>query len=505
MRDLFDLYKPLRNKIAELAYLDSFRVLWAYCQFLQIKNFKIPEDIEVHEDVLAAKKPNIIHEWELEMLATEAALNGGYGNRKNKTLRQWSTFAAITQGLRDLEGEVYARHGDATKILMYLNKIIFRQVIWQNFPMRTKELTRQYKIFNTAEINKICKSKLDLSVYQIFFVGLLFTGIYLENPSAKYPPKIEIDNLTLDMIDAFLAFTSLSLSALKKKIKPDHSIDELYGYRFSWLRAYPIIRLSACGEELLACPMPTLLFWRMTKGLYYELINERGFDNAFGASFEQYMGEVITVFVKNKKFKIVPEKKYIAGKNNKATTDWIVDDGGSTLFIECKIKRMTIEAKAFANNLENLSSDISKLADAVVQLYATIIDYQSGLYPDYPHNPDKKIYPLVVTLEDWLLFGEGLKLLDDNVRAKLNDQGRDVSVLDEMPYSIMSSDEFETAIGIINQVGIDAFIGGKVRCDEYKNWHYFNYTREVHKEAMKDIKPPFNEEFDKLFKEFSNT
>jgi len=84
-----DHYKYLRRRIARCGVLDSLRVIWAYSQFLQVRDFSFPDDIEKHVDFRADSRVNyIIHEWELETLATEVILHAGRGT---KTMRDWST------------------------------------------------------------------------------------------------------------------------------------------------------------------------------------------------------------------------------------------------------------------------------------------------------------------------------------------------------------------------------------------------------------------------------
>jgi hypothetical protein len=48
--DVYQTYKPLRNKIGLLSVEDSLAVVWAYCQYLQIDDFQFPKGIEVGAD-----------------------------------------------------------------------------------------------------------------------------------------------------------------------------------------------------------------------------------------------------------------------------------------------------------------------------------------------------------------------------------------------------------------------------------------------------------------------
>jgi hypothetical protein len=104
------IYALLQKLTGQLAYRDSFYVIWSYCQYLQIADFKIPHDIEVAPQFSQAPQPRgLLAGWTLEQIAREVIQYGGDSNQEGRRLRQWGTLAQIANALRDLEGEVY-RH-----------------------------------------------------------------------------------------------------------------------------------------------------------------------------------------------------------------------------------------------------------------------------------------------------------------------------------------------------------------------------------------------------------
>ena len=130
--NVFELYKPFRNKVSLLSIEDTFFVIWAYSQKLQIKDFRIPKGIEVHQTFLESQIPqSILAEWELEILTKEVILNGGAVATKGHTFRSWSTLADIVNQLKTLENEIYRLYGSGDNILMELIRIAHRQFVWQ--------------------------------------------------------------------------------------------------------------------------------------------------------------------------------------------------------------------------------------------------------------------------------------------------------------------------------------------------------------------------------------
>jgi len=93
------------------------------------------------------------------------------------------------------------------------------------------------------------------------------------------------------------------------------------------------------------CPIPTLLFWRFISGVYYEIYNQQGFENAFGNAFQWYVGQVIERGTRRERTRLHPECPYRIGNDLKRTVDWIVEQDGAAIFVEAKTKRMAYEAK----------------------------------------------------------------------------------------------------------------------------------------------------------------
>ena len=79
---MVQLYTTVQKLARQLAYRDSFYVIWAYSQYLQTKDFHIPSDIEVAPQFLAAVPPQaLIAEWTLEQIFRTRWLEINYGRR----------------------------------------------------------------------------------------------------------------------------------------------------------------------------------------------------------------------------------------------------------------------------------------------------------------------------------------------------------------------------------------------------------------------------------------
>src|SRR5713226_9709947 len=146
-------YRKVRTAVRQLGRRDSLYVIWAYCQFLQVNDFQIPDDIQIANQFLNAHpRQGILAEWTLEQMAREVIRHADEEPRRGRTLRQWDTVAAIANALRDLEDAIYAELVGGQRIHLELMRIAHRQFVWQQHRFNWKPIIRYYKLFNTPEI-----------------------------------------------------------------------------------------------------------------------------------------------------------------------------------------------------------------------------------------------------------------------------------------------------------------------------------------------------------------
>ena len=382
-------YRKVRAAVRELGCRDSLYVIWAYCQYLQVDDFRMPDDIQVHRQFLDAPLPQaVIAEFNLEQIAREVIRHADIEPRRGRTLRRWDTLAAIVKDLRALD-----------------------------------------------------------------------------------------------------------------RLRAEHALDEGFAYRYSSLREFPLVRISHLGREEVACPIPTLLFWRITTGLYYTLKDVPGFLTEFGSSFQRYVGEVLQQRITSPEREVLAEQEYHVGYDRKDTVDWIVQQGDeAALFIECKTKRLTWASKAALADLTALQADLNTLAAAVVQVYKTIADYRESHYPQLPFVEARQVLPIVVTLEDWHFVGREIPArLDASIRLKMAEVGLPEVWLAEMPYSILSMHELESSARFFNEIDISTLVLGRALDPKYSRWGFAAYCSDRYGRDRPALPPLFQDEYDALF------
>jgi len=496
---VFKLYKPLRNHLRKISLPDSLYVLWAYIQHLQFNN-PIPPTIEVLPEIVLTenKISKMFFEWELETLVREVIINSEESKFAPETLRKWKYFARAINKLKDLENEITKKFIDETNILTEFHRIAHREFSWQS-RLNQQYIARYFKIFNYTPLDNIIQSVIGLTTQELYLIGMLLFGSYKDNFALFIPPTIiDIPEITQESLDKIFNHFSCDLDGLKKKLLDEQEINEKFVYAYSSLRKYPIIKMKYQDKDSLVCPLPTLLVWRLTNGIYYEICGKRNFSNKFGKSFQNYVGEVIEKG--NNKVEVYPEKEYLDGKDRKDTVDWIIDEGDSAIFIECKTKRITVPAKTEIKSEEELKKDLDFMADFIVQVYKSIGDYFNNKYPSFKFKTNRKIFPLIVTLENWYLWGD--KLLGElktKVIEKLRATSLPLAWLSEMPYSVCSIQDFEIMVQIMEKVGIKTFIEKKVYDKDKKKWGFRPFIINKFPKENKSVRFLFTDDFDKIF------
>jgi len=490
--DVFQAYKSLRNKIALLSVEESLFVIWAYSQYLQLDEFRFPKEIEVEPNFLRLDPPQRwISEWDLELLAKEVILNGSTAGAKGRTLKKWKTLSEIINRSKSLENEIYGTYSSPKYVLIELIRIAHRQFIWQRNSPNSASIIRYYKIFNRPAISRICEEQIGLSVWQIYMCGVGCMGLLLNHPAIGIPITSEIKALSPDTLDKFFCFTSKPIAELKTRLKLEQQYNE------NFLRSFPLVRMQYQGSEALVCPLMTLLYWRFTGGLYYELIGVPEFANEFGEGFQTYVGEVLEKACPDPMIRL-GEREYAVGKAKKRSVDWIVADQTAALFIECKSRRLSLGAKVSLSDLKPLEADIDNMAAAVVQVYKTISDYRDNRYAHFDFQEGRKIFPVVVTPENWRMFGPVMMdKLTEAVTRRLDGEGLPTE-FEQMPYSVWAIEDLEVGLQIMYANGIADFMEGKLKNAEKRRWDWHGYMTDRYR-SFYPAKQLFTDQYDEIF------
>lgn len=468
---VYEFYKPLRNYLRQFSSIDSLYVIRAYILYLQLKQ-PFPSDIQANRYFLRNySTTRAVFEWELDLLAREIILNAS--ETAKKTLRQWADFSSAINKIKDLENNISGirTHIGQDNILLEIHRIAHRQFPWQRKDSN-HAILRYFKIFSTEKFAPILRNSIGMSASEFYTIGLAFLATFIDKFEIELPVTIKIPNVSQENVDRFVRLFSATFSEIKENTKTIQSYSAEYAYTFNPLRKYPLIKLKNRAVDTVISPIPTFLFKGFTEGLYYEICSKEGFSDAMGESFQNYVGEVLTTANIGKKYSVYNETQYDSSEKNKHSIDWILSDSSANLFIECKSKKLRLESKIKISDSISLNEDLEKMSGFIVQAYKTVIEALEGRYAHWKPN-DNPCYVLVVTLEDWYLFGaELLGAINAAVESKLVIENIDPKIIKEIPYTVCSCADLEIAARIIDLRTIDEVMKKKTKGDR-SEWHFY--------------------------------
>lgn len=450
--DIYDAYKPLRNFLRKFSLVPSLSLIWLLSEHI-LNNKPLPFKYNFRADngeLLPLK--TLVFPWDLEILCRELILNAG--NEEVLSLSKTKDLGHAINLIRDIEEEISIRSLPQDDILLELHRIIHRQFPWQKKNTQ-RQMIRYLKVYGEDTLTTIIRDITGMNMREYFYLSLAVTGSFLNNAGLSKRQDYGIIDIAPQQTAAFFERLSIPLPELKKRFKSLEQYGRNWLYTWNPLIERPLISIDEKFPDRLICPMPRYVLDRTTRGVFYDIVNAEKFSDAFGPSFQKYVGDVIVETCTNKKFTLHKEAEYKDGKKKKHGVDWILSDPHANLFIECKTKRMSINAK-FLITRESLEEDLKILARTIVQNYKNIKDALAGKTA-WEINSNQ-IFPVIVTLEEWLIFSPRIiDQLNKFVSEGLLENNIQDNYLEDMPYTIASIDAFEYAAQIVNQVGIGDF------------------------------------------------
>lgn len=496
MTNLYATYKPLRNILKNYNLQQSIEDIWMLSNHL-INNIPLPFTFG---DARPSKVKDYLFRWDLPTLQREIVLHATHDGTKR--LNTFASLALVINKIRDLENHASELFFESNidNPLKGLHAIAHRQFPWQQKRI-LNSLMRYQKVFGKQSVENILTDGAGISVWQWYLMGLAVCGHLKNEVGINAKQNFEEFGIETSKSTLFFQKISIDIQKLREKTLAEQLYDKNWSYAYNPILATPLIAMDEKNPHLLHCPIPELLLIRISHGLFFDLGKIPGFNNPYGASFESYIGEVIKYIYGGRPHSLIEETPYFVDRNKKAGTDWVLIDTSANLFIECKAKRMSIASK-MTFDPTHIKKQIDVLASAVVQLYKNINDAKSGITV-WKIN-EKPIFPLVVTMEDWYMFGSVVReMLNDAVIKKLLDIEFSISLLDTMPYHILSAEEFEVICPIWAETGINNFFQN-LKNPKYSHWRAVDYAREEFPLVWANSpKYLFKDEWDQMIPKFT--
>ncbi len=497
--NVYGSWTPLRNALRKLDLNDTLGVIRAYASFRTLPNpTPFPANMEVYRAVYTDER--LILPWEMEVLAREALIVCGHQPSTSYTARKWNTFSSLINKLREVTDYISEHALDETNILQELTvRIAHLQFKYQTERPSKASLIRYKRIFGHSAVEPIVSTKTGLSSKQLFTIG---AGLWFQYASQflgiNYPlDELELTDITHADYDKFMQLYSLPMQDMQQRLTAGRKLDDTFMYQFHALQSYPLILSELNRRPAHICPIPTLFFWRITSGLFYDLVGGRGFDQAFGTSFQDYVGDMLKKTSDGTVTTIYPEEPDTRPKRS----DWIIDQPTAFMLVECKTKRMTMGARTTIQDDNELRAQLEVIGEAVAQSYQALEAYKNGSYhpQQYPYNAVKQPFICVVTLENWHLMGIQLGTLREIVKDKLLQEKLDPGLMEQAPFVMCSVNEMEKFAYLLKTNDLADIVRGYWDDPDKFDWPFIGYLNQRYKDELTSYQFVFSGEIADVF------
>ncbi|MBF23290.1 MAG: hypothetical protein CML18_06695 [Pusillimonas sp.] len=491
---MYNKYKPLRNLIRQFGLEESLQTIWFYMQHI-FSNKSLPPKLQPYDDNLRpVDVRRLIQPWQLSILAREMILHAApIGSR---SLASWKYMAMVLDKISTISESFTPPLNEIDALNLELHRVGHQQFPWQS-KTTIADLMRYMLVYQHEALQYIFERTIGAPHKDFFYLGFAVRGRFEREAWLNTDTDYSVVGISKKTSDIFFRRVVCSIEGLRQETIKTQQYGPAWGYTFNPLQATPLVALDPIHPNRVYCPIPAFAMERISSGLFYDLASAQGFDHAFGDAFQAYVGRVIEEIGTAHPLQVLPECSYHVGKRIKHGIDWALTDTSANLFIECKTKRMTVDAKTTADGVA-LNDQLDILADAVCQNYSNIRDALEGR-SRWPVNT-LPTYNLLVTLEDWMLFSNfSYDRLRSRVKERLLSAGLNSSLLDEIPYTIASAAEFEMICCAIRDVGINHFFSMKTDA-AHASWLVSTYSKHYYLDACQRAQLMFDTAFQAFFR-----
>jgi len=190
--------------------------------------------------------------------------------------------------------------------------------------------------------------------------------------------------------------------------------EDLHAYKLNPLFEYPLVRPWGSSnrdkpkEDKFIAPVPNLVLYRFTMGLYYQLFNtyQEKFSTAFGELFEKYAGKVLEWCLLQEKVLIENDIKTYLPRYKGKKPDYIVFCDKGVVLIECKATRYTQDMYEQGVKAE-AKACIDQIAKAIIQMNEFATQVPSLSKACGFNYTNLKIHKVIITFENLLGLQKG--------------------------------------------------------------------------------------------------
>lgn len=397
-----------------------------------------------------------VHPWELETLTNLAVETPKAEGASTPAGRDFESASRFVNALRNLENVEAGAHLEPGAIFKEMHRIGQRQFGWQRGYANNPDVYRSIYIYGQGRCAEFFEQRYGISIESFTKAGFALFAALSDHPAAERTIDLREIGITPQMLASTLGLLALPSSQagtiLAETVAAAGALDLPTAYKPSLLRRWPILSFGEQDERLRA-PLPTLVFQRISSGLYYDLLAGGGtLRSETARRFETYCIDLMLATLPG--LTISPEYRYRRGGPGDEIDSpdiLVADQERLTLAIECKATKLTFAAQFADEPAIAAAAKYDELGKGVFQLWRYFSHCRRGLTH---HIVDADTCGLVLTLDTWLVMSHELQehvLSNARLRAEAEP---DMTAEDQRKVSFAAIQDFERLVLQTDEAGL---------------------------------------------------
>lgn len=489
MKDYFRDLKPILNKLSELNVYDSLDVVRQYIK--QSTDDKLNFAFQDIDRPQYAK----INLYYADFLIANI-LKYAKNQSTLMSLRLLDTRKKICFPIAKIQDDLNSQIIEGNNfVFTWLNSYIFNQVnikLLNIFPIL---FYRYYYLCCSSNIKKYVENILGIKLDSYFKMTLYLYVCFNNNHFYYSKEKLFGPYLTSDNITALEYILNKISLPLKNISKLCHDTCQYKGnlmfnfYSDSPHIKYPLI----CEDNGFYCVVPNYILETLLVGLYFVLdipnCTDEDLTKEFSHNFETYVGNIFSYYFTNTSIHFMPEITYNIGKSKDLkTSDWILWNETHIVFLDCKLKRISIKGKGateikvdliddiinhnyFSRKQikehieksipEGITKDLIDLGIGLGKIFVCYDTYKQNKIEKLKYKGDKIFCAILLTLEEG--FCNSLNYKEQIIRiaqAYRNYKGESNEIINPDEVKIFSIRDIENEIPILAKDNSLVMLGG---------------------------------------------
>jgi hypothetical protein len=382
--------------------------------------------------------------WVLETLVNELLCTPkSHPTRKQLRHDHYANYRMLYSLIAKIENAEDGIFLDKHDIFTEMHRIGQRQFPWQRGWLNAPSLYRALILYGSGEPAAHFEREFGISVPDFMLVGAWLGGaLSNRNIADRF-----MDLSTLG-VDAKLREAAIARLAIGHIEARRHAYQMRFGnrqiaYKPSILRDFPIISFGERSERLRA-PLPSLISYRITFGLYLDTVSGGAkVWKHFGNAFEGYCADYLTAMLSP--LKVQREFQYGPKKTSFRTPDLLISEGDRVrLVAECKAKRMPFEARFADDPVAEARAAYNEIAKGIFQVWRFFSHVRRGLISSL--NVESHCLGMLITVDPWLMMARNQERAAYEIAHELADECGDIEEQDRRHIAICQIDDVETAL-----------------------------------------------------------